>query len=109
MGEGSPPDSPRWPNTSPPNWARALIAAGAPLDRRSDGQTRLWRAAFNQNPAAVDLLLELGAGVAPNDNESGEWPLHAICFHMDWDEDTEGAAAIERRRNSLLVAARLIR
>lgn len=76
--------------------ARTLIAAGAPLVRVSDGATRLWRAAFNQNPPAVDILLELGHPIAANDDEFHEWPLHAICWHMDREEDTEGNAAIER-------------
>ena len=63
--------------------AQMLLDAGVPLDRtRSDGDTRLYWAAFCQDEYGVRFLLERGASLAAG--EDGSTPLYAICWHAEF-------------------------
>lgn len=78
--------------------ADVLLEAGASLDRgHYPSWTRLFSAAFSQEAAVVEYLLERGASREPNNR--GATPLHAIC----WQRGTSDPA--DERIIRTLVAA----
>jgi len=82
--------------------AQTLLDAGAPLENTdTHSWTRLYRAAFGHHAPAVAFLVEHGASLAPDSR--GSTPLHAICWHGEYQDDAINTAC--ERIIRLLVAA----
>ncbi len=65
----------------------ALLEVGLPLIRRLGSSSRLYNAAFNENPLAVRFLLETGHPAVMSDDQSTA--LHAICWHWDYGDQRD--------------------
>jgi ankyrin repeat protein len=84
--------------------ARAIIAAGAKIERRDEwGHTRLHSSAFGRAADAVEALLELGADPLAEQG-GGQTPLHAVAWQGESTAEPEWNDAAGRIID-LLVAA----